>query len=128
MTRPERPSNGLPNCPALGMSVGDVAGANDSRFKILKALKKLLRNSSLAFSPSTREFGIRKFFPKDRSSWVNPGPSKILRQWQPGPCDAGGMVVERGKLAAMLGKIPVYPSCFAGCAGLRAALIIGLSR
>src|SRR6267154_4028979 len=115
ITRPENQYRGWPNCPALRMSVGDVAGANDSRFKMLKALKKLLRNSSLAFSPSTRELGIRKFFPKDRSSWVNPGPSKILRQWQPGPCDAGGMVVEPGKLAAMLGKIPFCQSCFDGC-------------
>src|SRR5712691_12483272 len=127
MTRPERPSRGRPNCPVLTTSVGALAGANDSRFNMLRALKKLLRNSSLAFSPSQREFGRRKFFPKERSSWVNPGPEKILRQWQPGPCDAGGTVVEPGKLAAMFGKTPFCQSCFDGFAIFPPVYTIGMS-
>jgi len=76
MTRPDKPSKGRPNWPVFVMSVGEVAGAKLSRFRMLNALKKLLRNSSLAFSPSQREFGNKKFFPKDKSSWVNPGPRK----------------------------------------------------
>src|SRR6266436_7462094 len=117
MTRPERPSRGRPNCPALTMSVGELAGANDSRFSMFRALKKLLRNSSLAFSPSTREFGSRKFFPKDKSSWVNPGPVKILRQRQPGPKVPGGIgFAAFGKLAAILGKTPFCQFCLDGCA------------
>src|SRR5215831_11160865 len=127
MTRPERPSSGRPNCPELTISVGAVAGARDSRFKMLSALKKLLRNSNLAFSPRTRELGRLKFFPKDKSSWVNPGPLKMLRQRQPGPCDAGGTVVEPGKLAAIFGKTPFCQSCLDGFAIFPPAYVIGMS-
>src|SRR6202007_1794851 len=117
MTRPERPSNGRPNCPVLGMSVGEVAGANVSRFNMLKALKKLLRNSSLAPSPSTRVFGRLKSLPKDTSSWVNPGPSKMLRQRHPGPNVPGGTgFAALGKLAAGFGNTPFCQSCFDGLA------------
>src|SRR6516162_8380053 len=116
MTRPERPSSGRPNCPELTTSVGAVAGARDSRFRMLRALKKLLRNSSLAFSPRKGEFGRLKFFPKEESSCVNPGPTKMLRHRQPGPCEAGGTVVEPGKLLAMLGNTPFCQSCFHGFA------------
>src|SRR2546422_173385 len=80
MTRPDKPSNGRPNCPVLTTSVGAVAGARVSRFRMLNALKKLLRNSSLAFSPSTREFGRRKFLPKDKSSCESPATGDCTNQ------------------------------------------------
>src|SRR5215472_6333326 len=117
MTRPERPSKGRPNWLVFVMSVGEVAGAKLWKFRMLNALKKLLRNSSLAFSPRAREFGRLKFFPKERSTWVNPGPSKMLRQRQPGPKVPGGTgFAALGKLAAGFGNTPFCQSCFEGLA------------
>src|ERR1700686_4552209 len=105
MTRPESPSVGLPNWPVLVISVGAVAGARDSRLRILKALKKLARSSRPAFSPKMREAGNLKFLPKDKSMAVEPGPVKMLRQRQPGPKVPGGTgFAAPGKLAAGLGN------------------------
>jgi len=84
MTRPARPSEGLPKLPVLMMSVGVVAGARGCRFKMLKTLNKLARNSNLAL-PRGIACWKGENLPKGNIDVSVPGPTKMLRQRQPGP-------------------------------------------
>src|ERR1700676_4260662 len=92
------------------MSVGEVAGAKDSKFRMLRALKKLDRSSNFAASPMKRARGKLKFLPKDTSKDVYPGPAKMFRQAQPVP------LVVVSNSAAGFGKMPFIHCCLDGLA------------